>query len=168
MEARMQAELLYALRAITRYMTWSDFCHFPPVFTLHHCCFCGTLTKKRKSKQQKKRKKETQECGIFKTWHLHHLLEGCRDGLERKVKWMTGLKEGKIYIYCKRCVFEPTTGCPARSAKPWPLEGAWTMISPPTLPLLRMPADWLVMFLTEERHLQFSVESPPTTESRKR
>lgn len=38
MEARMQAELLYALRAITRYMTWSAFGVFIIVFFYCHCC----------------------------------------------------------------------------------------------------------------------------------
>lgn len=66
MEARMQAELLYALRAITRYMTWSAFAVFIVVILLSLLLlFVGHFKKENKNQRGKFNKKM---CGRALSW----------------------------------------------------------------------------------------------------
>lgn len=82
MEARMQAELLYALRAITRYMTWSAFgVFFIVVFLLSMLLLIMGHFKKKKSKGgiQQKCGRDVRSPGL---WRLYR----CWMDVEKRIK----------------------------------------------------------------------------------
>lgn len=71
MEARMQAELLYALRAITRYMTWSaitiSLCNFMVIVV----AFVEHISKSKNNKKEEKIEKNKRSPKVEDdTYHL--------------------------------------------------------------------------------------------------